>query len=158
MKSNEIINRLKKMEGTLNSLEAKVLLCADYYKSKIRQRDDYNVLINSGIDGLKEKIMKENLLMLMKHRVLFLKENLLKKLRQPHRKIIDYLAYLHDTARGKYREVHFTKLVKDCRIGKNKANEYLRFLAENGLVERRDDGYRVWFKFSDQSACEDNSG
>jgi len=46
---------------------------------------------------------------------------------------------------GIFREAHFSKIVKECRLGKNKAREYLDFLVERGYINRRPDGYRVWY-------------
>ena len=64
-------------------------------------------------------------------------------LRYPNRKILDFLIEQYDYQEGKFREVHFSRIVKECRLGKNKAGEYFEFLVERGYVKRRDDGYRV---------------
>jgi len=68
-----------------------------------------------------------------------------KSLRYPHRKILDFLIEQYDYQKGKFREIHFSRIVKECRLGKNKAKEYLDYLAEKGLIDSRSDGYRKFY-------------
>lgn len=68
-----------------------------------------------------------------------------KSLRYPHRKILDFLIEQYDYEKGVFKEVHFSKIVRECRLGKNMAKNYLEFLVEKGYLGRRDDGYRVWY-------------
>ena len=157
MKLNKIVNRLIEMQNSLSTLEKTVLLYGDYYKNKIKQHNAYQTLLDKGMDGLKKRILEENKLMLSKRKILFLRTDQMKQLRQPHRKIIDYLANQYDHTNRSQKEVHYSKLVKDCKIGKNKANDYLKFLTDNGLVSRRNDGYRVWLKYTGNSVSEGGS-
>ncbi|CAB1062171.1 hypothetical protein D1BOALGB6SA_6947 [Olavius sp. associated proteobacterium Delta 1] len=59
-------------------------------------------------------------------------------------KILNHLAAQYDFNKGIFMEVDFSKLVKECRIGKNKAKDYLDLLVKKGRIESRSDGYRVY--------------
>ena len=64
----------------------------------------------------------------------------------PHRKILEFLASQCDLQMKKFKEVHFSRLVKEARLGKNRASGYLVLLEQKGYVHRRSDGYRTFFK------------
>lgn len=74
-----------------------------------------------------------------------------KRLRYPHNKIIDFLSNQFNYEKQSFNEIHFSKIVKECRIGKNMAKGYLDYLVEVGYLEKRDDGYRVWYKIKGTS-------
>jgi predicted transcriptional regulator len=59
----------------------------------------------------------------------------------PHKKILDFLIEQYDYEKDNFKKVHFSKIVKECRIGKNKAKEYFDFLIKKGLIDTRTDGY-----------------
>ena len=69
-------------------------------------------------------------------------------LRFPHRKILDFLSRQYDYEKKEFQEVNQSTLVRECRLGKNMAKEYLRDLEVKGLVKRRSDGYRVWCRIA----------
>lgn len=69
-----------------------------------------------------------------------------RELRHPHVKILNYLAGQFDYENSRFEEVNFSKVVRECRIGKNKAKEYLDLLIGKGLIESRTDGYRVFYR------------
>jgi len=98
-------------------------------------------------DRLKSKIFKEHNL----DEASRIKNQVLSKiqcdigLKYPHRKILDFLLSQYDYSTGKFKEIHFSKIVKECRLGKNMAKGYLDNLAERGYLKKRDDGYRVWY-------------
>ena len=68
------------------------------------------------------------------------------ELRFPHRKILDFLSKQYDFEKREFREVNLSTIVRECKLGKNIAGEYLKDLEGKGLVKRRSDGYRVWFR------------
>jgi len=74
-----------------------------------------------------------------------------RELRFPHRKIIELLAGAYDYQKGKFQELHFSKLVKDAKLGKNKAKEYLTFLIQKNYIEERTDGYRNFYRIKNPS-------
>ena len=69
-----------------------------------------------------------------------------KDLRFPHRKILQALMEEYDFSTGEFRPVHFSRLVREARVGKNMAKSYLSLLQEKGIVAMHDDGYRKWFR------------
>ena len=74
-------------------------------------------------------------------------------LSHPHRKILEYLLQQYDHETQSFKEVHFSKIVREARIGKNMAKEYFAFIEERNYVERRTDGYRVYYRYSAASTA-----
>lgn len=72
-----------------------------------------------------------------------------RQLRFPHRKIVETLLSQYDFKEQGFTELHFSRLVREARVGKNRAKGYLSLLTEKGYVQRRDDGYRKFFKLLD---------
>jgi hypothetical protein len=70
------------------------------------------------------------------------------EIRFPHRKIIECLAARYDFQSKAFEEIHFSKLVKEACVGKNKAKEYLALLEVKGLIASRTDGYRKFFRIA----------
>lgn len=68
------------------------------------------------------------------------------ELRFPHRKILEFLSQQYDFAAQEFKEVFFSEIVRNARVGKNRAGRYLSLLERKGLVEKRHDGYRLFFK------------
>lgn len=68
------------------------------------------------------------------------------ELRHAHRKIIEVLASQTDCATGRYGEIHFSRLVREARVGKNATRVYLDLLIRKGYVDQRSDGYRTFFR------------
>lgn len=69
-----------------------------------------------------------------------------RELRFPHRKLLDILLSAFDFRRNEFGEIHFSKLVRDARVGKNMAKEYLTLLESKGYLQYRSDGYRTLYK------------
>lgn len=67
------------------------------------------------------------------------------EIRFPHRKILDLFLCEYDSASDRCPEIHFSKLVRAARIGKNKAKGYLDVLEAKGYIQTRTDGYRVFY-------------
>lgn len=103
-------------------------------------------LLNHGIEGFKNKILKEA------DKKEDIKEKLYsliqqdKSLRFPHRKIMVCLIENYDYTKKEFKEINFSRLVKEAKIGKNKAREYLELLLEKGLLKQRTDGYRKMYR------------
>lgn len=107
-----------------------------------------NQLAMHGIEGIKERLVQDiqgSDASRFRERISDIVRND-SELRYPHTKILDYLAGLFDFDKNHFKEVHFSKLVRECRIGKNKAKGYLDLLVAKGLVESRSDGYRVFYR------------
>lgn len=69
-----------------------------------------------------------------------------KELRYPHRKILDVLLSKFDYQTGIFQEIHFSKLAREARVGKSIAKKYCAFLEAKGYIQKRSDGYRIFFK------------
>ncbi len=74
-----------------------------------------------------------------------------RQLRFPHRKILDCLLGKFDFQQNQFTEVHFSELVKESRVSKSTARIHLALLEQRGYIERRSDGYRIFFKIADSS-------
>ncbi|VTR66899.1 hypothetical protein DESC_530013 [Desulfosarcina cetonica] len=111
-------------------------------------------LTRHGLDGFRERVIKESRMQDVGGFREHLSEIMLndKELRHPHIKILNYLADQCDMHTGKFKEVHFSKIVEEARVGKNKAKGYLDLL-DKGLVECRSDGYRVYFRIKWTFRC-----
>lgn len=111
------------------------------------QVESQSYIFNHGIFGYKERILNE-----VKDSPI---ERLYRKIRNdvslrfPHRKILEYLFSLYDYDTNSFKEIHFSKIVKECRLGKNKAKEYLEYLIQKRLVSYRTDGYRKFYWIRD---------
>jgi len=70
------------------------------------------------------------------------------ELRYPHKKIMEKLIGNFDYSTREFKERTFSQLVKDARLGKNKASSYLADLENKGLIQQRSDGYRKLIKIN----------
>jgi len=108
---------------------------------------EHHLLIRHGIEGYRDRIIREFKL----RENTYPKEKLYalvrqdKSLRYPHRKILSFLIEQYDYTEKRFCEVHFSRIVKECRIGKNNARQYFEFLLDKGLIETRSDGYRRFY-------------
>ena len=73
-----------------------------------------------------------------------------KVLGYPHRKILDVLLGEYDPGKEAFRPICFSKLVQAARVGKNMAKGYLTLLEARGYIDRRSDGYRVFYALRQQ--------
>ena len=119
---------------------------------KLKENDDkeneINQLLKYGIEGYKKKILEnyktENSQNPENQTTIKIRND--PSIRFPHRKIIEYLQQQYDHDKQEFKESNFSTIVKKCRIGKNKAGEYLKLLQEKGYITKREDGYRKWYK------------
>lgn len=73
-----------------------------------------------------------------------------RELRFPHRKILEQLLRHFDFKHAQFREVQFSRLVKEARISKSGAKDYLSLLKAKNYVRSRNDGYRLFFRINEQ--------
>lgn len=74
----------------------------------------------------------------------------------PQRKILEFLLRQFDHAHQRFQEVHSSKLVREARLGRGRAKEYLSTLEHKGYIQKRSDGYRVFYRINPASI--DNKG
>ncbi len=142
-----LANELSNLYSKINNIKDLLIKNAEMLKESLSIGREHQFLINHGIEGYKRKIsngFKAREKILIKEKLL---ETVRKdtSLRHPHIKIMNFLIEQYDYVQGKFREVHFSKIVKECRLGKNRAGEYLEFLLEKGFLESRTDGYRRFY-------------
>lgn len=141
------MKRLGDLFNKINSIELLVHKSTEMLKETLTISKQHQFLIANGINGYKQKIIrdfkikekstpKEALYQKIRHDM---------SLRHPHRKILHFLIKQFDYQAGVFREAFFSQIVKECRLGKNKAGEYLDFLVARGYLRKREDGYRVWY-------------
>ncbi len=113
----------------------------------IEEREEYNLVIRHGLEGYKERVKGALTAGSPFNPQTWLIGILQKEPehRFPHRKILEYLARQYDYEKKAFKEVNYSTIVRECRLGRNKAREYLDFLQRKGLIVKRRDGYRVWF-------------
>ena len=117
-------------------------------KQQVDEQNKFSDVIKYGLEGYKYKIIKtyaENAIVNPQNKI---NEKIKKDpdIRYPHRKILEFLSQKYDHEKSTFKEANFSTIVNECKIGKNKAGEYLKLLEEKGYIKKRDDGYRVWYK------------
>ena len=105
-------------------------------------------LFNDGLKSYKDRILKEAKgtselsLILSGIRQKVWNDS---ELSYSHRRLMECLLNKFDFVTGKFQEVQFSKLVKECKIGKQTARICLELLERKGLIGIRSDGYRKYF-------------
>ena len=139
--NERIILKINKIEETLNQRFNQI-------EERLSLGQDTFLLIRDGLQAYKDRWAQDfqgaatNLSM---HK-LYEKIRNDKDLRFPHRKILDCLLGQFDFSTKDFKELNFSRLVKEARVGKNMAGSYLRLLEEKGYISVRDDGYRKWVR------------
>lgn len=134
----------------LKRIEDAILELSDQFTKHLEKNKDQDCLLNYGVVDFREKIVKS-----CKEQEAYNPLNWLLQvirnnpdLRFPHRKILEYLSQQYDYGKKQFQEVNHSTIVRGCKLGKNKAKHYLNDLAVKGLIARREDGYRVWYKIA----------
>lgn len=105
-------------------------------------------VLSDGLRAYRERVLKQE----FGGRRITAEDRLRQSVRQdsslsfPHRKILDCLMEKFDPSTSQFQEVHFSKLVREARVGKSRARVYLNLLEEKGYVEKRGDGYRLFYR------------
>ena len=144
--SKSIDNLNKNIESIKFSLmENNILL-----KENLINNQEHQYIFKHGIHGYKEKIKKDLGITeseKLKNNIQIL-INQYPSLRHPHIKILQFLSNQFDFKTNSFKEIHFSKIVKECRLGKNKAKDYFEFLIQRNLIKFRTDGYRKFYRFN----------
>lgn len=133
-------NGLESISSKIDSLESLI-------RKSLTFSEAGHALIMHGIKGYAENCRGS-----LSNQEPAIKEKLNAKIRQdrslryPHRKILEYMMEQYDFQHNRFREANFSRIVKECRLGKNKAGEYLSLLVERGYLGKRSDGYRIWYR------------
>lgn len=134
----------------LKRIEDAILVLSDQFAKHLEDKKEQEYLLNYGLVGFREKIVQS-----FKEQKAYNPLNLLLQvirknpdLRFPHRKILEYLAQQYDYREKQYHEVNHSTIVRECKLGKNLAKKYFNDLEAKGLIARREDGYRVWYRIA----------
>lgn len=139
--SNEILSRLSRIEQRLLDGLRNV-------DEKLDSGKDSFQFFSDGLKAYKDRTLREvgpsgTQLVLNQWAAKIRKD---KELRFPHRKILDVLLQHYDFEKQHFKELYFSKLVKEAHVGKHAAKGYLILLEQRGYVQKSDDGYRIFFK------------
>lgn len=140
----KILQKIMDIEQTLSQNFRNIQHKLDYAQEPL-------FIINEGIksyDARKHKELQSLTITPLLNK-LFEKIRNDKELRFPHRKILESLLGQYDFEKSKFKEVHFSRLVREARVGKNMAGSYLRLLEEKGYVEKRVTGYRHFYRMKE---------
>ena len=139
--NNEILQRVIGIENTLaeglKQIEEKINLGQEGFQ-----------FINDGLKAYKERNLKKLQISISDASTMELSAKIRadKELKFPHRKILDFLLGQFDFNTSKFKEIHYSKLIRECHIGTNFASTYFSLLEKKGYIQVRDDGYRKFFK------------
>ena len=128
------------------SIESLVIQNKKMLDENLNINKKHELILSHGIVGYKEKFFgNENQREISEKEKLYAQIRQDKSLRHPHKKILEFLIEQYDYEKGVFREVNFSKIVKECKVGKNAAKGYLEFLVERGYINYRTDGYRKFY-------------
>lgn len=148
VKNKEIKILLEDIFEIFQKVETKVTNNLENIIKLLEVKNELDFVIKYGIEGFRKKVIEsyntKNIF--NPHEWLFKITQKEPLLRFPHRKILEYLSSQYDYEQKRFKEVNYNKIVKECRIGKNKAKEYLKLLSDKGFIKERFDGYRVWYR------------
>jgi hypothetical protein len=132
--SSQILERLTRLEESLAKGFRQV------EESLAGGRDVFHVF-SQGLKCYREELLRGS-----EHTIILERIRADRELRFPHRKVLDCLLGQYDFSERAFKEMHFSKLVKEARLGKNMAKSYISFLEERGYLQTRDDGYRKFIR------------
>ena len=130
-----------------SAIEARLEELLSIFSKHLEKTQDQQLLIQNGIQGFKKHLKTKYTTQgeTRKRHEFLNRARVDSELRYPHMKILEYLSTQFDSEDKGYKEINFNKLVREAKIGKNKAGEYLKVLLKRGYIEKRSDGYRVWY-------------
>lgn len=129
----------------LDQLERSLVDNLQILESRLAAAEPAMRLFDDGLNAYRTRLLHENRLGRIRQELLA-RISVDGELGFPHRKILDFLVGEYDYSRDEFKEVNFSRLVRECRIAKNRAQGYLSLLEHKGFVVRRDDGYRMFFR------------
>jgi len=150
MSEAEMSKLLKTILSEINTIKESLAKESEILSNMKNSTEEQQFLIHHGIKGFKDMVLekfekqsKENKISRLYS--IFMHD---KDLTHPHKKILSYLLEQFSLDKNCFQSIHFSKIVKDCRLGKNKSKEYLDLLTRKGFLEKQNDGYRVWYCIS----------
>lgn len=71
-----------------------------------------------------------------------------KSIRWPHRRILEFLARQWCFNKREFKEVHQNEIVRQANIARSTIKNHLTVLLEKGLIERREDHGRIFYRIN----------
>ena len=139
--------KIYELEKSILRIEKKILEIEDLLRKEFELQDERNIIMKHGIQGLIEHLKEQ----ISKHKIDF-RHKLFEMyrndthLRYPHEKILKVLMSTYDG--HVFGFMNFNSIVKEAKIGKNKASEYLAALEELGYVVIRRVGKKHLYKIN----------
>lgn len=155
MKKEEIdLKRIEKetvkiyeLEKSILRIEKKILEIEELLRKEFELQDERNVIMRHGLQGLiehlKDQISKHKID--IRHKLFELYRNDT-KLRYPHEKILKVLISKYDG--HVFGFMNFSNLVKEAKLGKNKASEYFATLEDLDYIQTRRVGKKHLYKIN----------
>ena len=142
---------LEKIYTMLSLVSQNVYNTLDLLDKIVKSNLEHQYLMNHGIEGFREMVLESFRKQSKEGKInrlhgLFMHD---RELSHPHQKILSFLLEQYDFEKGCFGRVFFSRIVKECRFGKNKAREYLDFVGKKGYIKKQNDGYRVWYYISE---------
>lgn len=133
------------LEKSIYRIEKKILEIQDLLERELELQQERNIIFKYGLEGIKEHFKGQ----LSKHKIdashkLFEVYRNDTRLRYPHEKILKVLISKYDG--HVFGFINFNSLVKEAKIGKNKASEYLATLEDLGYILIRRVGKKHLYK------------
>ena len=150
MDDNGTKKLLSDLHGKISKIETKLQEQNNLLQQIVDNSLQHQYLINHGILGFKEMVLQKFEKQSKENKInrlysIFMHD---KDLTHPHKKILSYLLEQFNLENNCFDSINFSKIVRDCRLGKNKAKEYLDLLIKKKFIEKQNDGYRVWYCIS----------
>ena len=135
------------LEKSIYRIEKKILEIQDLLERELELQQERNIIFKYGLEGIKEHFKGQ----LSKHKIdashkLFEVYRNDTRLRYPHEKILKVLISKYDG--HVFGFINFNSLVKEAKIGKNKASEYLATLEDLGYILIRRVGKKHLYKIN----------
>lgn len=139
--------KIYELEKSILRIEKKILEIEELLRKEFELQDERNIIMRHGLQGLiehlKDQISKHKID--VRHKLFELYRNDT-KLRYPHEKILKVLISKYDG--HVFGFMNFSNLVKEAKLGKNKASEYLATLEDLGYIQTRRVGKKHLYKIN----------
>ena len=111
------------------------------------QRSEMDFVVRHGIEGFRRKIETAYEQQAAFNPQAWVAQIVQKdpSLRFPHRKILEFLARQYDYQEKRFKVVNYSRIVKECRLGRRRAKGYLQELGTKQVISRSTDGCRIFY-------------
>ena len=150
MSETELSKLLRTILSEISTIKESLAKESETLSKMKSNTEEQQFLIHHGIKGFRDMVLESFEKQSKANKIsrlysIFMHD---KDLTHPHKKILSYLLEQYDLGKNCFDSINFSRIVKDCKLGKNKAKEYLDLLINKKLIEKQDDGYRVWYCIS----------